>query len=173
MEEESLLDEECLALESIFENRFTRLQPDRIRLIVISESSEDSSAGQALSCWKLCLQQVSQAPLHCRHLLFRAEHEFLTLPLGAAGSVPLFLELVIPADYPNVAPQPDLSNVNNAPYMPAVKDQAVSQLIAEVSKAGRPCNIACSSIISGTTQGVLVSHCTRHICLYCLLCKLA
>lgn len=91
MEEESLLDEECLALESIFEDRFTRLQPDRIRLIVVPESSEDSSA----------------------------------------GSVPLFLELVIPADYPNVAPQPDLSNVNNAPYMPAVKEQAVNQLIAE------------------------------------------
>ena len=48
----------------------------------------------------------------------------------------MFLELVIPADYPNVAPQPDLSNVNNAPYMPAVKEQAVNQLIVEVGKAG-------------------------------------
>ena len=48
----------------------------------------------------------------------------------------MFLELVIPADYPNVAPQPDLSNVNNAPHMPAVKEQAVNQLVAEVVIAG-------------------------------------
>lgn len=49
------------------------------------------------------------------------------------GSVPLYLELHIPHDYPDAAPQPDLSNINNAPYAPAVKDQAIAQIKAEVS----------------------------------------
>ena len=45
MEEDSLFDEECLALESIFEDKFTRLQPDRIRLIIAPEGVEEGSAG--------------------------------------------------------------------------------------------------------------------------------
>lgn len=45
MEEGSLLDEECLALESIFEDKFTRLQPDRIRLIIAPEGAEEGSTG--------------------------------------------------------------------------------------------------------------------------------
>lgn len=45
MEEESILDEECLALESILEDKFTRLQPDRIRLIIAPEAAEEGSPG--------------------------------------------------------------------------------------------------------------------------------
>lgn len=45
MEEESALDEECLALESIFEDKFTRLQPDKIRLVISAEGAEDDSPG--------------------------------------------------------------------------------------------------------------------------------
>ena len=48
MEEDSLLDEECLALESIFEDRFTRLQSDRIRLVILPEGAEDSPIGLSL-----------------------------------------------------------------------------------------------------------------------------
>lgn len=51
---------------------------------------------------------------------------------GPAGSVPLYLEFLVPAEYPEVVPQPDLANLNNAPYAPAVKEQAKAQLIAEV-----------------------------------------
>ena len=50
-----------------------------------------------------------------------------------AGVVPLYLEFVIPASYPEVVPRPDLANLNNAPYAPAVKMQATAQLVAEVS----------------------------------------
>lgn len=91
MDEDSLVDEECLALESIFEDRFTRLQPDRVRLVILPEGAEDSPA----------------------------------------GIVPLYLEFVIPASYPEVVPRPDLANLNNAPYAPAVKMQATAQLVAE------------------------------------------
>ncbi len=48
MTEESLLDEECLALESIFEDRFTRLQPDKIRLVILPEGAEDNPGGKSL-----------------------------------------------------------------------------------------------------------------------------
>ena len=48
MEEDSLLDEECLALESILEDKFTRLQPDRIRLIIAPEGAEEGSAGMVI-----------------------------------------------------------------------------------------------------------------------------
>ena len=47
MVDESLLDDECLALESIFEDRFTRLQSDKIRLVILPDSAEGSSAGSA------------------------------------------------------------------------------------------------------------------------------
>lgn len=40
-----MLDEECLALESIFEDKFTRLQPDKIRLVISAEGADDGSAG--------------------------------------------------------------------------------------------------------------------------------
>ena len=46
MEEESLLDEECLALESIFEDKFTRLHADRIRLVISPGGTEDNPAGE-------------------------------------------------------------------------------------------------------------------------------
>lgn len=91
MEEESLLDEECFALESIFEDKFTRLHADRIRLVISPEGTEDNPA----------------------------------------GSVPLYLEFLVPPEYPEVVPQPDLANLNNAPYAPAVKEQAKAQLLAE------------------------------------------
>ncbi|KAL3151932.1 positive regulation of androgen receptor activity protein [Trebouxia sp. C0010 RCD-2024] len=91
MDQESALDEECLALESIFEDKFTRLQADKIRLVISAEGAEDDSS----------------------------------------GSIPLYLELHIPPGYPDAAPQPDLSNINNAPYAPAVKDQAIAQITAE------------------------------------------
>lgn len=45
MEEGSILDEECLALESILESNFTRLQPDRVRLIIAPEGAEEGSTG--------------------------------------------------------------------------------------------------------------------------------
>ena len=45
MDEESALDDECLALESIFEDKFTRLQPDKIRLVISAEGAEDDSPG--------------------------------------------------------------------------------------------------------------------------------
>ena len=50
----------------------------------------------------------------------------------SAGCVPLYLELLIPSGYPDDPPQPDLSNLNNAPYAPAVREQAVTRLTAEV-----------------------------------------
>lgn len=55
MDEDSLVDEECLALESIFEDRFTRLQPDRVRLVILPEGAEDSPAGAvfAIMCFDL------------------------------------------------------------------------------------------------------------------------
>lgn len=56
------------------------------------------------------------------------------------GSIPLYLEWHIPPGYPDAAPEPDLSNINNAPYAPAVKDQAIAQLKAEVSV----CTCACA-----------------------------
>ncbi len=46
MEGESLLDEECFALESIFEEKFTRLHADRIRLVISPEGTEDNPAGK-------------------------------------------------------------------------------------------------------------------------------
>ena len=46
MEGESPLDEECFALESIFEDKFTRLQADRIRLVISPEGAEDNPAGK-------------------------------------------------------------------------------------------------------------------------------
>ncbi len=46
MEEESLLDEECFALESIFEDKFTRLHADRIRLVISPGGTEDNPAGE-------------------------------------------------------------------------------------------------------------------------------
>lgn len=74
--------------------------------------------------------------LHCRP---RSElHKPLPDGLGPAGSVPLYLELLIPSGYPDVVPQPDLANLNNAPYAPAVKEQAVTRLIAEVSSTAQP-----------------------------------
>ena len=48
MDEESALDEECLALESIFEDKFTRLQPDKIRLVISAEDAEDEALGRHL-----------------------------------------------------------------------------------------------------------------------------
>ena len=48
MDEESALDEECLALESIFEDKFTRLQPDKIRLVISAEGAEDEALGRHL-----------------------------------------------------------------------------------------------------------------------------
>lgn len=48
MDEESALDEECLALESIFEDKFTRLQPDKIRLVISAEGAEDEAHGRHL-----------------------------------------------------------------------------------------------------------------------------
>lgn len=45
MDEESALDEECLALESIFEDKFSRLQPDKIRLVISAEGAEDEAHG--------------------------------------------------------------------------------------------------------------------------------
>ena len=59
-------------------------------------------------------------------------------PEKAVGTcIPLYLELRIPSDYPDAVPQPDLSNINNAPYAPAVKDQAMVQLKAEVRIAAQ------------------------------------
>lgn len=46
MEQESALDEECLALESIFEDKFTRLQADKIRLVISAEGAEDDSSSR-------------------------------------------------------------------------------------------------------------------------------
>ena len=47
--------------------------------------------------------------------------------------MPLYLELTVPADYPDSVPQPDLSNVNNAPYTPAVKQKAITQMLEQVT----------------------------------------
>ena len=54
MEEDTLFDEECLALESIFENRFTRLQPDRIRLIIAPEGADEGSSGMTTNFGSRC-----------------------------------------------------------------------------------------------------------------------
>lgn len=48
MGDESALDEECLALESIFEDKFTRLQPDKIRLVISAEGGEEEAQGRHL-----------------------------------------------------------------------------------------------------------------------------
>ena len=48
MDGDSVLDEECLALESIFEDKFTRLQPDKIRLVISAEGAEDEALGRHL-----------------------------------------------------------------------------------------------------------------------------
>ena len=125
MDEDSLVDEECLALESIFEDRFTRLQPDRVRLVILPEGAEDSPAGAVFlsqSCVLICLQSEAYFDASAAQLQMRP-----------AGVAPLYLEFVIPASYPEVVPRPDLANLNNAPYAPAVKMQATAQLVAEVS----------------------------------------
>lgn len=41
-------------------------------------------------------------------------------------------------DYPESVPQPDLANVNNAPYAPAVKQKAVKQMLEQVSEDNNP-----------------------------------
>ena len=37
-------------------------------------------------------------------------------------------------DYPESVPQPDLSNVNNAAYAPAVKQKAIREMLEQVSQ---------------------------------------
>ena len=46
MQDNSALDDECLALESIFEDNFTRLEPNKIRLIILHEAAEEGGAVQ-------------------------------------------------------------------------------------------------------------------------------
>lgn len=84
--------------------------------------------------------------------------------MACVGSIPLYLEMQIPSDYPDAAPQPDLSNINNAPYAPAVKQQAVSLLLAEVSSA---VNSACS--LRQSVLGVHELHSSAKVCDHCMI----
>ena len=59
MAEESVLDEECLALEAIFEDKFTRLQPDKVRLVISAEGADDGSPGtQARAHHQACVAKL-------------------------------------------------------------------------------------------------------------------
>lgn len=110
------------------------------------------------SAWALCRDQPTKLVLV----------SYLVQPLGflsepdnpaPVGSIPLYLELHIPSGYPDAAPQPDLSNINNAPYAPTVKDQAVAQLKAEVASIAPTTCISYPHLLYSATLGIASTAC--------------